>query len=99
RAVRGHPHPERALRAVPAGGVASMRPRYFHGGKAGLRVGDVLLPSPPHIEDGCDICVARAEGRTYTAGEYKAWALRHKAWQILRMLRGVPDDAPIDPPT
>jgi hypothetical protein len=39
--------------------------RLFHGGIAGLRVGDLIKPSPPHIVDGCVICAARARGETY----------------------------------
>lgn len=72
---------------------------YFHGGKAGLRVGDLLVPSPPHVNDGCPVCVARAAGRVCTVGEYRAWARLLGATQVLDALAGADDDAPMDPPS
>ncbi|MFF4388525.1 hypothetical protein ACFY0G_17360 [Streptomyces sp. NPDC001552] len=42
-------------------------PRLFHGGFAGLKVGDLITPSPPRHIDGCVICAARARGETYIA--------------------------------
>lgn len=75
--------------------------RYFHGGKIGLRVGQSLVPSPPHVEDGCPICVARAEGRTPTAGEFRDWLIQQgpRGIAIAAQMEGVPDDAPLDPPS
>lgn len=75
--------------------------RYFHGGVSGLCAGDLLLPAPPHVTDGCPICVARAEGRVYTVGEYRSYAAQfgERARPILDLLDGVPDAAPLDPPS
>lgn len=75
---------------------------YFHGGKRGLQVSDLLVPSPPHVTDGCLICVARAEGRTVTVGEYRNWVRRSnhpQAAKVLTALAGAGADEPIDPPT
>lgn len=75
--------------------------RYYHGGKAGLKPGDLLIPSPPHVNDGCPVCVARDRGRTVTVGEYRAW-LRAKgpaAARVLAELEGADDAEPIDPPS
>lgn len=74
---------------------------YFHGGHAGLPIGGVLVPSAPHVTDGCPICVARAKGMTLTVGEYRAWArsIGPAAEPVLRQLAGEPDDAIIDPPS
>jgi hypothetical protein len=74
---------------------------YYHGGKAGLDRGDVLLPAPPHVTDGCPICVARAEGRTMRVGEYRRWLRRlgPKAAPVLASLEGADDWEPIDPPS
>lgn len=36
--------------------------RYFHGGVAGLKPGDLVRPHPPRVVDGCNICKARAAG-------------------------------------
>jgi hypothetical protein len=78
-----------------------MSDMYFHGGKPGLGIDDFLVPSPPHVYDGCPICVARAEGRIYTVGEFRAF-LKSKG-EIgkpgLRMLAGADDNEPIDPPS
>jgi hypothetical protein len=73
----------------------------YHGGIAGLKVGDVLRPSPPHIEDGCPVCRARAEGRTFIVGEFRAWLrpLGEAARSALQAVEGVPDSAPMDPPS
>lgn len=79
--------------------------RLYHGGIAGLHPGDVLVPSPPHVFDGCPICVARSEGRVFTVGEYRAWITPHiarlgeRGERILELLEGAPDSAAIDPPT
>lgn len=74
---------------------------YFHGGKAGLRVGDFLVPSPPHVVDGCPVCVARAEGRTLRVGEYRAWlrTLGPRAAPVLAQMADAPDWEPVDPPS
>lgn len=74
---------------------------YFHGGKASLQIGDMLVPSPPHVDDGCPICVARREGRTVTVGAYRTWLQQFgdRAAPVLRHLADAPDDAPIDPPS
>jgi len=74
---------------------------WYHGGISGMQIGDTLVPSPPHVEDGCPICVARAAGRVVTVGEYRAWLRRQgpSALPVLKMLSDAPDDAPIDPPT
>jgi len=68
---------------------------FYHGGIAGKRPGDYLFPSPPHVEDGCPICVARAAGRTLSVGEYRRWLSAHgeDALPILRALAGA-DDVP-----
>jgi hypothetical protein len=77
----------------------------YHGGVAGLHAGDLLVPSPPHVFDGCPICAARAEGRTFTVGEYRAYLKPHlprlgdRAQPIVDLLDGVPDDVPIDAPS
>lgn len=74
---------------------------YYHGGKAGLSVGDILVPSPPHVQDDCPICVARAQGRVCSVGEYRAWLRQFgdRARPVLDQLRDVPDEAPMDPPS
>lgn len=74
---------------------------YYHGGVAGLSVGDELVPSPPHVSDGCPVCVARAAGRVCTVAEYRRWARRlgEPGRKILEVLAGAPDDAPVDPPS
>lgn len=76
-------------------------PAYFHGGKAGLNIGDLVVPAPPHVEDGCPICEARRVGRTATVGEYRRWLRQFgaQAEPILLKLRGVDDWAPMDPPS
>lgn len=76
---------------------------YYHGGKAGLQAGDEIIPAPPHVEDGCPVCVARAAGVRYTVGEYRQWLLGLArrdpgAVRVLAMLDGVPDSAVVDPP-
>lgn len=75
--------------------------RYYHGGIAGLAPGAVLVPAPPHVDDDCPVCVARFNGRPFTVGEYRAWALSMGAdgLRLLRMLEGAPSDALVDPPT
>lgn len=74
---------------------------FYHGGKADLEVGDMLVPSPPHVTDGCPICVARAAGRVCTVGEYRMWLRQFgaRAWPILKKLQGASDDDPMDPPS
>lgn len=76
--------------------------KLWHGGIAGLAPGGLLRPSPPHVEDGCPVCVARAAGRACTVGEFRDWLVRStspRAAQILARLRGVPAAEVIDPPT
>ena len=76
--------------------------RLFHGGIRDLEVGDPLLPSDPHVQDGCPICEARAAGRVCTVGEYRAWLYRQggpHADRVLRALAGVSPLAPMDPPS
>jgi hypothetical protein len=36
--------------------------RFFHGGAPGLRPGELIVPHPPNIVDGCAICAAKARG-------------------------------------
>lgn len=38
--------------------------RYFHGGKPGLRVGDLAIPGPPNFLDDCPICQEVKAGRS-----------------------------------
>lgn len=38
-------------------------PRLFHGGIPGLKPGELIVPSPYHIVDGCEICAAKAAGQ------------------------------------
>jgi predicted secreted protein len=67
-----------------------------------LNIGDMLVPSPPHVEDGCPICEARKHGRVCTVGEYRFWLQQlggPRAEKVLRMLAGVPFSAPMDPPS
>lgn len=75
--------------------------RWYHGGVPGLRPGDLLRPSPPHVTDGCPVCVARAEGRALTVGQYRAWlrGFGDRARPVLDALAGAPDAAPLDPPS
>lgn len=76
---------------------------YYHGGYPGLVPGDTIQPAPPHVEDGCPICVARAEGRRYTVGEYRRWLMsqpnRQAALMVLKYLEGADDREPVDPPS
>jgi len=76
-------------------------PILFHGGVRDLRVGDRVVPSPPHVTDGCPLCVARAQGRTMLVGEYRAWlaTMGPRAKPAIDALADAPDDAPVDPPT
>lgn len=78
-----------------------MRTRYFHGGKAGLQPGDRIIVAPPHVEDGCPICVAREHGRVCTVGMYRVWLRQFgaKAAPVLAQLAGAADDEPMDPPS
>lgn len=73
----------------------------YHGGIGGKRPGDVLVPSPPHVSDGCPICVARAEGRTCSVGEYRDWLRQfgERGKPILAQLADALDTDPIDPPS
>lgn len=76
--------------------------KLWHGGVAGLSVGDYLVPSPPHVNDGCPICLARDAGRVCTVGEFRDWLIRSnspKAAKVLTMLGSAPDYEPIDPPS
>lgn len=74
---------------------------FYHGGAPGLKPGDTLRPSPPHVEDGCPVCVARAEGRSLTVGEFKDWLRTQgpRALPVLWQLEDAPDGAPVDPPS
>ena len=77
---------------------------YFHGGKAGLRVGDSIIPGPPAApmaDDGCPVCIARREGRVYTFGEYRGWlATQGEGGQrVLAAIADAPDSVPVDPPS
>lgn len=75
---------------------------YYHGGIAGLHPGDTLRPAPPHVVDGCPICVARAEGRALTVGEYRIWLNEQQhpgARKVLAMLADANDWEFIDPPS
>ena len=76
-------------------------PTFYHGGIAGLTVGDLLVPSAPHVEDGCPACEARRAGRVCTVGEYRRWLRQFgpRADAALRTLAGAADDAPFDPPS
>lgn len=81
-----------------------MKPKNFHlyhGGLAGLKVGDAVRPAPPHVVDGCPICVGRAEGRNVTVGEYREWLLAQgpKAAPVLAYLEDAEDWQPMDPPS
>lgn len=71
----------------------------FHGGKAGLNPGEMLVPSDPHVTDGCLICVARAEGRSVTVAEYRVWAAATRNTRVLQMLDGADPREVIDPPS
>ena len=73
---------------------------YYHGGVPGLRHGDLVVPAPPHVEDGCPVCEARAAGRTYTIGEHRAWARKMGSTELMAALDdpSVPDSAVMDPP-
>ena len=80
--------------------------RLFHGGAAGLHPGDLLVPSEPHVADGCPICEARAAGRIYTVGEYRDHLLRLyrqtgqvAVWEVLAALEGARDAQALDPPS
>ncbi|MFB7443095.1 hypothetical protein ACFC01_33150 [Streptomyces mirabilis] len=42
--------------------------RYFHGGVPGLKPGDLITPSSPHVVEGCKVCEARAQGLTAMVG-------------------------------
>ena len=74
---------------------------YYHGGIGGLRPGAMLVPSPPHVTDGCPICVARAAGRVCTVAEYRLWleAFGERAVPVLRSLSDAKPSDPIDPPS
>jgi hypothetical protein len=75
--------------------------RFYHGGVPGLKVGDSIVPSPPHVEDGCPICVARSEGRRFTVAQARAWALSmgRDGLPLLRALAGAPANGAVDPPS
>jgi len=74
---------------------------WYHGGIGKMNVGDTLVPSAPHVVDGCPVCVARAAGRCVTVGEYREWIITQgpRALPVLKELDGAPADAMIDPPT
>jgi hypothetical protein len=73
----------------------------YHGGIKGKNVGDILVPAPPHQDDGCPICEARAKGRHFTVRQARAWALSmgEKGRPMLRALEGADPNSTIDPPT
>lgn len=80
--------------------MAERLPVLFHGGTPGLAPGDLLVPSPPHVEDGCIICEARAVGGSVTAGEYRAWAADKPEFApALNFIADAPDSEVIDAPT
>jgi hypothetical protein len=74
---------------------------FYHGGKAGLNIGDRLVPSPPHVDDGCPVCEARKIGRVCTVGEFRRWLRQFGAQgeRALRALSGADDSEPMDPPS
>lgn len=74
--------------------------RLYHGGKAGLRLGDAIVPAEPHVEDGCPICAARATDRRFTVGQFRLWALEQgeAGRPLLRFLEGQAADAAVDGP-
>lgn len=74
---------------------------FYHGGKAGLNVGDYLVPSPPHGDDGCPVCEARKAGRVCTVGEFRRWLRQFgpRAEKALRELEEASDSDPLDPPS
>lgn len=82
---------------------------YYHGGVPGLAPGGRLVPAPPHVTDGCPVCVAREQGLSLTVGSYVEWleSLRptlpaHKAATLdkaLELMQGVPPMQPLDPAT
>lgn len=74
---------------------------YYHGGVHGLQPGALLLPTAPHVEDGCPVCVARAQGRALTVGEYRLWLEQfgERARPVLQALSGAADSDPVDPPS
>ena len=39
--------------------------KLWHGGVDGLRVGDLLEPSPPKLVPGCAVCAAHAHGQDH----------------------------------
>ncbi len=73
----------------------------YHGGHPGLDVGELLVPSAPHVEDGCPICAARVSGKLYTVRQARAWALSmgEAGVPMLRALEGADPNAPVDPPS
>lgn len=73
---------------------------FFHGGKAGLQIGELVIPAPAHVEDGCPICEAKRAGRRCTVGEFRVWLRRFgvRAEPVLRKLAGAADSDVIDPP-
>ena len=73
---------------------------YYHGGVAKLAVGDLVKPNPPHLTDGCYLCVARSQGRTVTVGEYREVVRGYgqSGEAILRLLEDQDDNVSMDPP-
>lgn len=90
----------RRRRSIQVRGMAN-RKAYYHGGIGGKRVGDVLVPSQPHVVCGCPVCAARSEGRVCTVGQYRAWAigLGERGRPILDSLKGADPSEAVDPPT
>lgn len=75
---------------------------YYHGGFPGLQPGDQIKPAPPHVEDGCPVCQARAEGRRYTIGEFREWLGGFgtpEARRALEMVKDADPREPVDPPS
>lgn len=87
---------------MTSGGIVfSPKSRWFHGGIRGLSVGDVLEPSPPHVTDGCPVCVARADGRVLSVGEFREWLgqFGDRARAALDVVKDRADYEPLDPPS
>ncbi|MCC5574539.1 hypothetical protein IMZ11_02650 [Microtetraspora sp. AC03309] len=40
-------------------------PIYFHGGKPGLKAGDLILPGMPNFVTGCPVCDAHKAGESH----------------------------------
>jgi len=73
----------------------------YHGGFSGLDPGERLVPSDPHVTDGCPICVARSQGRAFTVAQAREWArsMGDRGLPLLKMLADAPADAIVDAPS